>query len=461
MTADIAITEQTAAEQKWQHFLGLVHAAVGPELYANWFSDARLVSLDGRRLTIAVRSNYVRELYEDRFSEPFLTALEQTFGTDIEIYWSVGVIAGDDQANMLVSGAGRGHKAPKAPLGADIEETCGLKPEYTFANYCVGDSNRLAYTIARSIADHPESPDFNPFFLYGPVGVGKTHLIQAIGIALKQRNPQSRVLFVSMRNFQNQYQVASQQGKVPDFINFYQSIDVLLIDDIQELGGKKGTMDTLFPIFNYLHGSNRKLLFTCDRAPSSLEGVTDRLIDRFKWGSTEMLNKPDPQLRRAILRHKASAGGLELPESVIDIIADNVTGSVRELEGVVASLILRAVTLSVPITEQLALEEALKMARPRQRTVNFDMIVEFTAESFRINPDVIYSKSKVRDIADARQVIMYLAAKHLPLSQTAIGQRLRRSHSTVLHGIRTIENRLSVARDLRALIDAIEHDLEK
>ena len=157
MTADIAITEQTAAEQKWQHFLGLVHAAVGPELYANWFSDARLVSLDGRRLTIAVRSNYVRELYEDRFSEPFLTALEQTFGTDIEIYWSVGVIAGDDQANMLVSGAGRGHKAPKAPLGADIEETCGLKPEYTFANYCVGDSNRLAYTIARSIADHPES----------------------------------------------------------------------------------------------------------------------------------------------------------------------------------------------------------------------------------------------------------------------------------------------------------------
>lgn len=454
-----SVTAEHTPEQKWEQFLGLIHAAIGPELYSNWFSDARFISLNGKNLTIGVRSNFVRELYEDRFYDPFVTALEQTFGTDVQIFWSVGVISGDDQSNMVM--ASSGHKTPKPAVSSDIEQTCGLKPEYTFDNYCVGDSNRLAYTIARSIADHPESPDFNPFFLYGPVGVGKTHLIQAIGIALKQKAPNSRVLFVSMRNFQNQYQVAQQQGKVPDFINYYQSIDALLIDDIQELGGKKGTMDTLFPIFNYLHGSNRKLIFTCDRAPSSLEGITDRLIDRFKWGSTEMLSKPDPQLRRDILRHKAAAGGLDLPESIINIIADNVTGSVRELEGVVASLILRAVTLSVPITEQLALEESLKMARPRRRTINFDMIVECTADSFRINPDVIFSKSKVRDIADARQVIMYLAAKHLALSQTAIGSRLRRSHSTVLHGIRTIENRLSVDRDLQTCIDWIEKELQK
>ena len=449
-------------QQKWELFQRLIRASIGTELYNNWFSETYPVSLEDNKLTLAIPSIYVREQYEYRFWEPFSQALDKAFGQETDIYWSVGIVQDDEAGNLVVAGTGSAARARKdapAPAGTDFEETSGLNPAYTFANYCVGESNRLPYTIARAIADKPERNDFNPFFLYGPVGVGKTHLIQAIAIAIKMRHPEARVLFVSMRNFQNQYQVAAQQGKVPDFINFYQSIDVLLIDDMQELSGKKGTMDTLLPIFNYLHGSNRKLIFTCDRPPAELEGITDRLIDRFKWGSTEMLSKPDLELRRTILRHKAAAGGLELPENIINIIAENITGSVRELEGVVAALTLRAITLSVPITAELALQEARKMIRPRAKSINFDMIVECTAESFRINPDVIFSKSKVRDIADARQVIMYLANKHLQLSQTAIGDRLRRKHSTVLHGIRTIANRMTVDRDLCESIEWIEKEL--
>lgn len=461
-------TRQPASnEERWNSFMAIIRSAIGDELYEAWFKDTHFLSISGNQLTIAVPSDYVRELYEDRFSEPFIAALTKVYGPDIELFYNIGILQNDAMSHMRVAGntspRTRKQANPVSPAATDsVAPDSGLNPSYSFRNYCVGESNRLPYAIAKAIADHPERADFNPFFLYGPIGVGKTHLVQAIGIALKERNPACRVLFVGMRNFQNQYQTAAMQGKVPDFINFYQqNIDVLLIDDIQELSGKKGTIETLFPIFNYLHGSGRKLIFTCDRAPSSLEGIMDRLIDRFKWGAVEMLEKPDLELRKTIVRHKASAGGLELPEEIISIIAENVTGSVRELEGIIASLILRAVELSVPITEQLALSEVRKMARPRTKSINFDMIVECTAESFRINPDVIFSKSKVRDIADARQVIMYLASKLLPLSQTAIGKRLKRSHSTVLHGIRTVENRLPIERELSETIDWITAELQK
>lgn len=452
------------ALDKWQLFLSHIRTAIGEDHFSTWFSDTHLVSQDNLRLTISVPSDYVRELYEDRFSQPFLDSLTAVYGASMEIYWDIRVIQNDSDSKLRVAGTsnGRSRKAAESIINEDSAEMTGLNFSNTFANYCVGQSNKLAYTIAKAIADHPERTDFNPFFLYGPIGVGKTHLIQAIGIELKERNPKTRVRFVSMRNFQNQYQVAYQNGKVPDFINFYQqNVDVLLIDDIQELSGKKGTIDTLFPIFNYLHGASRKLIFTCDRAPSSLEGIMDRLIDRFKWGATEMLPQPDLELRKNILRHKAEAGGLELDDNIIDIIAENVTGSVRELEGVIASLILRAVKLNVPITEQLAYDEVRKRVKPRVKSVNFDMIVECTAECFRINPDVIFSKSKVRDIADARQVIMYLAAKILNLSQTSIGQKLKRSHSTVLHGIRTIENRILLEPDMRESLEWIQAELAK
>lgn len=451
-------------QERWQSCMTLIKESIGDTLFDAWFSDTKFVSLQDNQLTISVPSHYVRELYEERFYEPFTNALSSVYGSELDsIYYIVGILQNDDSSRMKVAGAATPKKRSEQPqVNTEIQNTSGLNPSYTFRNYCVGDSNRLPYTIAKSIADHPEKSDFNPFFLYGPVGVGKTHLVQAIGIALMERNPDCRVLFVSMRNFQNQYQTAYMNNKVPDFINFYQqNVDVLLIDDIQELSGKKGTIETLFPIFNYLHGNGRKLIFTCDRSPSSLEGIMDRMIDRFKWGAVEMLQKPDLELRKSIVTHKAAAGGLELPDRIISVIAENVTGSVRELEGIIASLILRAVELSVPITEELALAEVRKMAKPRTRTINFDMIVECTAECFRINPDVIFSKSKVRDIADARQVIMYLSSKLLSLSQTAIGQRLKRQHSTVLHGIRAVANRLPLERELSEAVEWIMAELNK
>ncbi len=237
-------------------------------------------------------------------------------------------------------------------------------------------------------------------------------------------------------------------------------MDVLLIDDLQELSHKDGTANVLFPIFNHLHQNGKALVFTCDRPPMELDGIADRLIDRFKWGITERLPKPDFALKKKILEFKASKNGLSLPKDVIELIAEQSTGSVRELEGIVMGILTRSITLNSPITLQLA-QEVMKhsIKKQEQKTINFDMIVEATAEFYRLNPDVIFSKSRVRDIADARQVIMYLCHKLTSLSSSAIGQKLNRRHATVLHGISAIADRLPFAKDLSVAVETIEEDL--
>ncbi len=460
----MSITHQSL----WQKCLQLIRKQIGDQLFSTWFSDVKSVSFDGTTLIIQVPSHYVRQLYEDRFYEPLGKALTQVYGSDVELFYQIGIVQDDASATVRLPGSAPANvqkrpqqsqrQSAEAPRREDIS---GLKEDYIFENYCVGESNCLPFTIAKSIADHPDSNDFNPFVVYGNVGVGKTHLIQAIGHRLLEQSSRSRVVYVPMRNFQNQYSIATMQGKVPDFINFYQNIDVLLIDDLQELSGKKGTIEALYPIFNHLHQGGKKLIFTCDRPPVALEGIIDRLLDRFKWGSTEELPDPDLELRKKILRVKAAAGGLDLGEDVIDVIASNVVGSVRELEGVVAGLISRAIFLSVPITPILAAEVVKKTVKPRSKTINFDMIIEQTAEAFDISPDVIFSRSRVRDIADSRQVIMYLASKYLDLSLTAIGTKLNRLHSTVLHGIKAVKDRLPFEPQLAERIQSIEKELNK
>ncbi len=239
-------------------------------------------------------------------------------------------------------------------------------------------------------------------------------------------------------------------------------MDVLLIDDLQELSHKDGTANVLFPIFNHLHQNGKALVFTCDRPPMELDGIADRLIDRFKWGITEQLPKPDLALRKKILTFKASKNGLNLPSDVIDLIAESATNSVRELEGIVMGIYLRSIKLNVPITLQLA-QEVMQhsVKKTEQKIINFDMIVEATADYYKLNPDVIFSKSRIRDIADARQVIMYLCHKLTSLSSSAIGQKLNRRHATVLHGISTITDRLPYTKELSLAIEKIEEDLKQ
>ena len=292
--------------------------------------------------------------------------------------------------------------------------------------------------------------------IFGPTGVGKTHLIQAIGIRIKENNPRARVLYLTARLFENQYTTAVNQNKVPDFINFYQSIDVLLLDDIQEFAGKIKTQNTFFHIFNHLHQHQKQLIMTSDCPPADLDGMVPRLISRFKWGITVKLDKPDLELRREVLAMRAAQDGLPIEQEVIDYIAANVTESVRELEGIVVSLLAHATMLDRDITVDLARSVIANSVHINKRQVTFEMIAEVVADHYNIDTDQLYGKSRKREISDARQLLMYFAKKETQLSSTNIGLRLARNHATVLHACKQIEQRLSVEKDFRNEVAEIE-----
>ena len=285
-------------------------------------------------------------------------------------------------------------------------------------------------------------------------------MAQAIGVRIKERNPKAKVLYVPIKQFQTLYANATIKKEIPAFINWFQQMDVLLFDDLQELAHKSGTAEALFPIFNHLQQNRKNLIFTCDRPPMELDGIADRLIDRFKWGVTERLPNPDYELRKKILQFKARKNGLEMSEEVTDVIASTVNGSVREMEQIVMRMLTRSIVKNLPITVDLAREAMVDVVKqPERKVINFDMIVETTAEHFNLNADAIFSRSRLRDIADARQVIMYLTHKHTSLSSPAIGHKLNRKHATVLHGINSIKDRLSYSKELYELINSIESEL--
>ena len=461
---------------KWDRCLEIIRGSIGETKTSTWFSPARPLHFENNRLTLGIPSRFFYEKYEDEFYYILSSTLKKVYGDNVQLDYELFIIKNDTDSKVKIKASQRSEDVkgklsqivtpprPSAGLNKGLKDEFDpqLNESLTFENYCIGGSNRLPYTIAEYIANNPGKNDFNPFFLYGSVGVGKTHLIQAIGIRVKERNPKAKVLFVTLRQFQNLMANATIHKQIPSFLNWFQQMDVLLIDDLQELSHKDGTANVLFPIFNHLHQNGKALVFTCDRPPMELDGIADRLIDRFKWGITEQLPKPDLALRKMILTFKASKHGLNLPSDVIDLIAESATNSVRELEGIVMGIYLRSIKLNVPITLQLA-QEVMQhsVKKTEQKIINFDMIVEATADYYKLNPDVIFSKSRIRDIADARQVIMYLCHKLTSLSSSAIGQKLNRRHATVLHGISTITDRLPYTKELSLAIEKIEEDLKQ
>ena len=454
--------------QKWEECLRDIRALLKNDAaYSAWFASTKATSLKENVLCLQTQSRLHAEVYEERYFDVLSKALRKTFGNGIKIQYRFPKSAPKAQKQTGDNGRTSGSSAQPASRKVTPEGQSHnpfipeLNPALSFENYCVGSSNKLPWTIAESIARQPFNSNFNPFFLYGDVGVGKTHLMQAIGLYVKRCFPDKRVVFLPMREFQRHYQNAYLNKKIPAFLNWFMQCDVLLFDDLQEIAGSEGTLNNaLFPIFNHLQQHGKQMVFTCDRPPTELEDIEKRLIDRFKWGITEKLEAPDKTLRKKILTFKARKNGLDIPENVIDFIANSPLNSVREIEGIVLGIYTRAINLSVEIDLKLA-KEVMKhsVKAPKKRVINFEMIVEAAAEQFRLNPDVIFSKSRVKDVADARMSIMYLAHKLLGLSTGSIGMKLGRKHSTVIHGIRAIEERLPSDSQLADVIAAIEKSL--
>lgn len=460
---------QALYKQKWDEALKYIADNISPQQFSAWFSVVHFVSLTDNKLRVSVPSSFYIEQLEERFLPLIKSAIKKVYGDEIDLWYVYKQVEGQpdtaismhssDQSGVILEGA------KNAPANPFVDQPVKpfyskLNPQYNFENYCTGESNKVAATIAQSIGNDPTNKTFNPLFVFGSVGVGKTHLIQAIGIRIKERNPQARVLYVTARLFQSQYTAANHKGQINNFFHFYQSIDTLIVDDVQDLAGKPETQNTFFHIFNQLQQNNRQIIMSSDCAPAEMDGFEARLLSRFKWGASVELGKPDLELRRQVLYRKAAQDGLELPDEVIDYIAENVTDSVRELVGVVASLVAQATVLNCSINIELARIVVAQSIRMNRKKVNFEMVTNAVATYFKIKPDSLFTSTRKREISDARQVAMYLAKKLVGLSYKNIGMQFGRTHATVLYAFRTIEERLQISKELREQIDSIVAELK-
>ena len=456
--------------QQWNRCLDVIKANLPAEQFDVWFAPIVAVDydLENNRVTLKVPSQFFVEQIEGRYFNILSAAMKKVFGDDVKLTYKYNVVGNDDASSVEQQEDNSSARLkqdlkmrrPRMANPFEHEDALDeidpqLNPRYTFENYCSSMSNKLAVSIGQAIAEHPEVKTYNPLFVFGSTGVGKTHLLQAIGVKLKENYPRMRVLYVSSRVFESQYTTAVLQKKVNDFINFYQSIDVLLLDDIQFLAGKTSTQNTFFHLFNHLHQHQRQLIMSSDCRPSDLDGMEPRLISRFKWGMTVELEKPDYDLRRKFLTMKAAQDGLQISDDVLDFIATNVTESVRELEGIMVALLAHATMLGQDITIDLARSVIGNTVKVSQRQVTFESIAETVADFYNLPTELIYGKSRKREISDARQLVMYLAKKEAQMSSPSIGAKLDRTHATVLHACTQIEQRMSIEKDFSREVQAI------
>lgn len=463
---------ETQLTELWGKCLDIIRDNLPSETAFNtWFASTRPASYAGNVLTIYVPSQFVYEYIEEHYVNLLSAAIYRVFGNDTQLNYRVLVVADEKEPGMIEQPATpkrtvkiqpteqkSGNKTPGNITVPAQDLDPMLRSNYSFDNFIEGLSNKLPRAAAESIAQKPGKTVFNPLFLYGASGVGKTHLANAIGLKVKELYPEKRVLYVSAHLFKVQYTDSVRKNTLNDFINFYQSIDVLIIDDIQEFVGVEKTQNTFFHIFNHLHQNGKQLIMTCDRPPVMLQGIEERLITRFKWGLTAEIERPNLDLRRNILADKVRREGISVTPNVLEYIAENVTDSVRELEGILISLMAHSTIYGRDIDLAMAERVISKAVRVNEKEITVEDIVHSTCEYYNIKDESIYSSSRKRDIVLARQIAMYLTHKHLPnLSLARIGQQIgSKDHSTVLHACRTIEEQLEVDKAIEGAIEDIE-----
>ncbi len=446
----------------------MISSNISREQFDTWFAPVGFVSYDedGQMLTLSVPSPFIREYIEEHYLRLLRAVLQQQYGRGVRLRYEVKVDA-INNISTREEGTARStststvvrrdgvNASPRALQHLDSQ----LKAEYTFENFVEGDSNKLPRTVGLAIAQNPHQATFNPLFVYGGSGVGKTHLVNAIGLRVKELHPELRVLYVSAHLFQVQYTDSVRHNTVNDFIAFYQTIDVLIIDDVQELASMQKTQLAFFHIFNHLHQNGKQLILTSDRPPVALEGMEERLLTRFKWGLLAELEHPTQSLRRDILCYKIRKDGLRVATPVLDYIAANVDKSIRDLEGVLTSLMAYSVVNNCEIDMALAervISRTVGVSK-QHAALTLDDILMRTCHFFNIDCDDVLSSTRRAPVVQARQVVMYLAQQHTRLSTTKIGAFIgKRGHATVIHSCQAVTQRLQNDEAFRQRIAELE-----
>jgi len=462
-----------ALKELWDECVEIFKDNITPKQFDTWFACIEPQSFEGQRLVIAVPSRFVYEHLEATYIHLIYKVITRVFGKDVKLSYTIQEVAG----KKVISKPSDGDEAMQQPVkGASVSvglneltQTIAtndldsqLNANYTFASFIEGDSNRLARSVGEAIAKNP-AQTFNPLFIYGPSGCGKTHLVNAIGWGVKQQHPQLRVIYLSAHLFEVQYTTAVRQNKVNDFIAFYQTIDVLIIDDVQELSGKKSTQNTFFHIFNHLHLNNKQIILTADRPTIDIVGLEERLLTRFKWGLQAEIEKPTKALCRAILAYRVKKDALPIPANVINYVAEKVNGSVRDLEGIINSLMAYSVVYKCEINMKLADQVLPRYIKVDNSPLTIADIKKGVCKHYNISETELCSQSRRQPVNQIRQTTAYLASTQTDLSNIQIGDSLGgRTHSTILHSISHIkglaDTNPSFRRELDDLLDEIKRN---
>jgi len=487
---------EASAREIWNKCLDFIKDNIHAQSYKTWFLPIIPLNVDKNILTIQVPSPFFYEYLEEQYLDILSAALKRQLGANAQLEYRIIVDSGKKTPARPVAGRSQGtytfpgntphqpytNTQPAAnpsvnyvqqqaepvirnpfiiPGIKKININPQLNPSYTIENFVEGECNRLGRSAAEALSEKLGATPFNPLLIYGDSGLGKTHLAQAIGNSIKSRYPDKLVLYVSANKFQTQYCDAVRSNNRNDFIHFYQMLDVLIIDDVQEFAGKQSTQDTFFHIFNQLQQSGKLIVLTCDKNPSELKGLSKRLLSRFRWGLAAEIISPDFETRLNILRRKAYNDGMDIPEDVLEYIAQTVISNVRELEGALISILAQSTLNRKEITLDLAKSLLEKIVRKPKYDLTLDYILKVVCGYFKMSPEVLNTKSRKREIVQARQLAMYFAKNLTNSSLAVIGMQIgNRDHSTVLHACKTVADLLQTDKQLKAIYDEIETKLK-
>ena len=465
----------------WNNCLSFIEDNIQPQAYSTWFKPIVPVKITNNVLSIQVPSKFFYEWLEEHYIKILKLALTKELGKDARLVYVIkmentfGNKAPYTEKIPSSNNSGLKSQNVETPFTSftselknpfvipgirNLQIESQLNPNYTFENFLEGDSNRLARSAGLAVANKPGGTSFNPLLIYGGVGLGKTHLVHAIGVDIKKSYPDKTVLYISSEKFTQQYIDSVKKNNRNDFIHFYQVIDILIVDDVQFLSGKSGTQDVFFHIFNHLHQNGKQVILTSDKAPLDMQDIEQRLLSRFKWGLSAELQTPSFETRVSILKNKLFRDGVEIDDEITEYVAKNINSNVRELEGAIISLIAQSSFNKAEITLDLAKEVISKFVKNNRREVSIDYIQKVVSDYFQMDIETLQSKTRKRHIVQARQIAMYFAKKFTKASLASIGTQIgRRDHATVLHACKTVDNLSFTDKQFRKYVEDLNQRL--
>jgi chromosomal replication initiator protein len=465
----------------WDDCLSFIKDNIKPQAYKTWFEPIKPIKISGDSLTIQVPSKFFYEWLEEHYIKLLRVSLVRELGEDAKLVYDVrmeNTYSSSKPHTVKIPSSNRkplNSQGVTIPLDINKRELKNpfvipgiqkvkiesqLNPNYNFDSFIEGDSNRLARSAGMAVANKPGGTSFNPLLIYGGVGLGKTHLSHAIGVDIKDKYPDKTVLYISSERFTQQFIDSVKSNTRNDFIHFYQMIDVLIIDDVQFLSGKTGTQDVFFHIFNHLHQNGKQVILTSDKAPVDMQDIEQRLLSRFKWGLSAELQAPDYETRVSILQNKLYRDGVEMPDEIVDYIAKHIKSNVRELEGVLVSMIAQASFNRKEFTLSLTKQIVDKFVKNTKREVSIDQIQKVVSSYFDLDVATLQSKTRKRHIVQARQLAMFFAKRMTKASLASIGSQIgKRDHATVLHACKTVDNLTETDKQFRKYVEDLTKKL--